>query len=496
MRADPGNILNNAFATGAIPVGKVEVDWARNGTWSDISAYVDVAQPGAITYACHVLDPNQGLTGWGQAPMAQCSVLLDNRDHTFSESVSGSPANQHGLYGLPIRVSLGYMDGATPRYVRVHTGTVVDRPQDSERERSLVISSRSGARYRRRKATTVMHRGNQTSTWIAALALAGGISSVALETGLLVIPYAHLDNEYVLDEMVRAAASEGGAVWFDADETLRFANAAHWVARSAVASYTPARMYDVQAQTRWANLYSKVTVTSQPRRSERDTVVYSVGENLSIPPGGSVEHVAEFRWPLDTWTGVEIVAASAGGEDLTASISLSPASPPGAKRWPMIITNSHATQRAYVSKLDVYGKPLSGRPSASFSKDTPGAEEEREWEVPGNWNVQTPAQAEYIVELFSRLMRGSSANRPRPMYVLPNVQGNPLLEPLDVLAVTCTDLGLSAADMILMGYGGRFGGGAYDMDLYLADATGIYAFDRAGFFRPGVSALGTGRMWI
>lgn len=496
MRADPGNVLNNAFAAGAVPVGKVEVDWARNGSWTDISAYVDVSEPGAITWQCMVLDPNQGLTGWGQAPMAQASVTLDNRDNTFSESVSGSPAYQYGLYGLPIRISAGYMDGATPRYVPVCTGTVVDRPADSERDRTLTLASRSGARFRRRKATTVMHRGNQTSTWIARLAMEAGITDTALETGLLIIPYAHINDEYVLDEMARAAASEGGMVWFDAEEKLRFANAAHWVARSPVVTYTPERMYDIQTQARWTNLYSRVTVTYQPRRSERDTVVYSVGENLSVPPGGSVEHVAEFRWPLDTWTGVEIVAASAGGEDLSGYISLDPASPVGAKRWAMTITNTHPTQRAYISKLDVYGKPLSGRPSASISRETAGADEEREWEVGDNWNLQTPAQAEYVAELLSRLLRGSAPNRPRPLYVLPNVQGNPLLEPLDVLAVTYAPLGLSAAEMILLGYSGRFGGGAYDMDLYLADAAGIYAFDRAGFFRPGVSALGTGRMWI
>jgi len=496
MRADPGNVLNNAFAAGAIPVGKVEVDWPRTGTWSDITAYCDVSAKGAVTYQNYALDPAQGLAGWGTSPMPECTITLDNGDGKFSESLAGSSAATYGLYGLPVRVSLGYLDGATPRYVTVFTGTVVAQNNASARDKGATLACRAGARFRRRRATTVMHRNNETSTLLAGLALAGGITDYAFESGLLVIPYAHLNNDNVIDEMARAAASEAGVLWIDADEKVRFSNAGHWVGRTVAAAYTPARMFDLQAQSRWSNCYNLISVTYQPRRSERDTVVYSVGEALSVPAGGSIEHLAEFRWPLDDYTGMELVASSSGGEDVSANVSIVPASPPGAQRWPMTISNSHTRLRAYITKLDIVGKPLSGRPSATWTKEVTGADEDREWEAPQNWNLQSETQAAYVGDLFATVMHGSAANRPRAMYVLPSVQGLPLLEPLDLISVTYPGMGLSAAPMIVLGYQGKFGGAAYEQDLYVMDATDLYAHDKDSYFRPGVSLLGTGRMWI
>lgn len=490
MKTDPGNIFSNALSAAAGICGKVEICWDGGSNWTDESAYV-VSRAGAIKGTHYIIDPQEGVGSWGYAPLATCDIVLDNSDNRFSVSKAGSQANTYGIYGRSIRVSLGYLNNGTPQLARVFTGTIVDTPSESARNGEINLSCKDiGAQYINSKRTTVMYTNLTADAWIAILAAQIGCTNYVLEPGMTLIPYVHINNSSVIQEMTRAAGAEGGIVWFDSEGAIRFWNAAHWIGKTSVATYQVAHLYDLQPRQRYQNMARKITVNYQPRIVGNTNTVYSLKEVLIVDPGQTLKHIAEFRSPLHKFGSYTLKANNGCNADMSSSVTVTPATPQGAQRWEISFGNTHSFQAVFINKFDVTGWPLDGRPASTVERDA-GSGEDREHKISDNWYIQSKSQAEYLAEMYSYLMRDPANNtRPRPLYTLPNMDGNPLLEPGDIITVVSAEQGINT-EMIIAGFEYSFGGGAYDQTLAVMQLP-IYPY--ADSFVVGGSGLNSARI--
>lgn len=482
MRADPGHIATSVAAGVMSPCALVEAYW--NASWVDETSYF-VSGSGAS----QIVPPGQGLLGMGTAGGASCTLTMSNIDGRYSRLHAGSQAALYGIYGKQIRVSLGYMYGATPETVRVFTGRIVGvTEQESDGRAELQCADVSSA-VAQQKLSSPMYMNQRTDEWIETLAGLAGISGHTLERGHAVIPYCYLDNDFAWDEIRRVAMAEGGVAFFDADGTLRFWNAAHWCGVASVATYNLATFAELTPESDYDDVYNQVGVEYQPRLQGPVSSVYQLERPLLVGPGASRTVTLRFSLPLVSFFGYTLHASSSGGVDMSSLVSVDPVVPDAAGSWTVTLANSHPYYEAIVGALEVWGWPLQGRPAEEYVEDQSGSDVPRRRDVRGNWNVQTEEQARLIAPMMATRLKDL-----RPSFTLHDMPGNPLLELGDIVTVTgATRTGVSSKTALLGGMRWTYGTGGYVMTMNLHDFTDFYV--HTNYFKVGTSVLNSGRLF-
>lgn len=479
MKADPGHIAQSAAAPGARPCAKLEIRW-DGVNWVDESAYL-VAASGSKALA----GPGEGLLGLGNGG-ASAQGTLDNRVGRYSVRRAGSQAATYGLYGKQARISTGYYYGSTPEYVRTFTGLVQDVAEAEASGTARLALSDMAAAYEQIKVSTPLYTNQRTDEWIGTLCSALGLSSYSLERGIGLIPHCWLEEDFGLAEIRAAAQSEGGVAFFDDEGMLRFWNATHWIGAASAATLTTATYGEMQPVTDYRNVANVVGVEYQPRQAARPSVVHQLERPVYVRPSGSRTVTVQFRLPLATFQGY-MMRATAGGEDSSSLIAVSPTSPQYASSWEVTFTNASTRQGLWVTAFDVYGEPLAGRPAEQYVQDASGSDPVWRRDVRGNVDVQTEAQA--------RMLAAMLANRlatPRLGLALTDLRANPLLELGDVVTVSGTRTGVSTTG-IITGIQWRFGR-SYRMDLEVVDFSGFYAY--SDYWKLGTTNLNSGKVWL
>ena len=480
MQADPGNIATNAAAATAKPCYKIEVLW--DASWVDETA--NTVLGGKCSN--QLVDPFEGLGSMGAAPIGRATLVVDNYNGRFSEARAGSPAALYGIYGKPIRLSAGYVHGGTPEYVRIWTGRIMDVTESERSTKARIECHDMGSVPMQQKHSTLMYEGQRTDAWIELLADLAGVADRSLERGLTVLPYCYLDDDFALDEIRRVAAAEGGVTFFDVLGRLRFWNAAHWCNASSVATFTVGGFGELEPRRAYDGIYNVVAVEYQPRLAGLVAQVYGLERTVAIPANGSKTLKLRVSQPLLRYTGYEMSACSAGGVDMTAQVTTWPAGPQAAASWEIIFSNADTRQAAFLTRFDVYGVPIEGRPAEEYQVDESMGAVPRRKPVRGNWYVQTEAQARLIGNIWSQRLKAV-----RLSMMLRGAPGNPLLELGDVVTVTATRTGINR-QAIVTSLEHR-PGKSYTMDIGLADFTDFYAY--SNYFRVGTSALNSGRLF-
>ncbi len=487
MLTDPGHIAANAAKSGRRPCYKVEVCW--DGTnWTDESQYLQPnfhAQLGLV-------DPFEGLISMGSAGSGRATLRFANdisNGRRFSQDYPGSQAATYGIYGKKVRLSTGFYHGATPETVTVWTGRFM-APVDKERAAIASIECHDmGSIPMQQKQSTMLYAGVQTNGWIQTLANLAGITATNLERGLITLPYAYLDDDFAMDEIRRAAAAEGGVAFFDASGTLRFWNAAHWCNATSVATFTVSDFAELEPKRAYNDIYNVISVEYQPRQAGQTTQVYRLERAITVPPGGSKEVKLKLNSPLLSFTSYELSACSGGGDDMTADVSVAPTGPDAAASWTATFSNANTRQAAFITRFDVYGVPIEGRPAETYEIDESGSDVPRRRDIRGNWYIQTEAQAKLIASILSQRFKAL-----RLSMVLRGAPANPLLELGDVVTVQATRTGINRTAIITTL--DHRGGKGYLMDIGLSDFTDFYTY--SGYMVVGTSALGAsgGRLFL
>lgn len=446
--------------------------------------------------------------GQGRGQVDRCTLELSNADGRYSPlNTSGAlyaSIQAGGAYHRPMYLEAA-IDGST--YSRIFTG-VVKMPQESTPTPNAIATTRIECRSvdekllgRRMSTSAADLRANNTAgaregaiiaQW---LTLAG--TSGTVDDGVFVIPWAWLDDESVLEEIWTLASACGGRFYADPDGTLRYEDMTHWLKSPHTVSqetFTRADFTALEPVYADNDLYSTVTVESSPRFAGAADVLWEPDEQVIVPPASSRQITARLRQAAYSVASPTWNAATAGGVDITASVSVSPTAY-NVQRVELIVSNGHATEAAYMHPFSISGRALTGGPTQEKTRTAQDYGFNGAWwtargsvrtkTIRGNAYVQTQAHAG---ALALALLHRSEA--PRLSYRLRGCPGKPSRRCGDRITINDTAIMSSGRDAFITGISWRLTQNGFTQDIEAIDAAGLYPYQSEGYFVLGTNKLG------
>lgn len=410
MQSIAGTNLATIWASGNMrPVEKIEVAW-DGSTWVDETAYVK-----SWSIEQSIYDARSGLPQLGNGIPAKATVTLDNGTHRFSRRNAASPlytAISGGIYRVPIRISAGYLDGVTPRYLRQFTGEI-EQPdeQETEREATVTLSCLDlSIGLLEQPVTTTMREGLRIDEFMAVvLGAAGYTGASALDKSSVTLPYAWCNDEPALQELRRLAAADGGMIHFAKDGTFRYWRLSAFLERadSVTSRHTlgSASAWALGNRHSWKNAYSKVLVPLATLREGPLTELYSAPEAILVEPASTHTFRVQFRWPayrvLTPSQGNPYYCVTAGNHSLS-SFNITSVTVYG-QQADVSIQNTHPYFSMYVWGFKIYGYPLLSEGAEDLEREAVGGlvPADKEYKVPQNAYLQSDYQAEMLGDFLS-----------------------------------------------------------------------------------------------
>jgi len=479
----------------------------------DLSSYTNestnlVTAGGELRFA-----PPEALAIGAQGIVDRCAIELRNTNGRYSALNSSSPLYSNiqngGAYHVPVYVDTTINDGTS--WQRVFTG-VTKIPKETGRAWNEMPTVRFECRSRdelllqKRMSTTqaAFKAGVDTvgteADAIGAILTACNVTGGArvLDSGLVPIQWAWMDDESPIEEIWQLAAAAGGRFYVDADGVYRYENAAHWLNAphtTSVQTYTNADWKGFEARYEDRELYNRVTVEYASRQIDEETVIWQPDETVSVPAGGTRKVTATFSYPAYTQPTVTWKASTAGGTDVTSQIEL-------LVTWyaqRAELTFQYKTgftsslQPALIVPLTISARVASGGPSA----DAENASVDSFWtdrgsrsrNVRGNVYVQSRGQAEMLATLL-RVRH----EKPRLFYTITGLLGNGARRPGDRITVNDVSVMSSAREAMVLAVRWRYGNQSYLMDLEAMDAAELYPYSPFTNVTPGYFQIGTSVM--
>ena len=446
--------------------------------------------------------------GSGRGIVDRCQLDLHNADGRYSPLNTGSAIYSYisggGAYHRPMYLEASINGGTN--YYRVFTG-VIKLPQERTPTPNQIATVTIECRSKdelllgRRMSTTATSMaaanaaGYTEGDVIAAWLTAAGISAT-VDEGMFVIPWAWMDDESVLEEIWQLAAACGGRFYCDPDGTYRFEDVTHWLkSPHATSQETLTRddFTDLTPSYSDTELYSTITVETSPRQAGALDKLWEPDETVIVPPSTTKTMTARLRQPASLINSPTYSAATAGGNDITSSVTVSMTAA-NVQRVELSIANAHATEAAYMHPLMITGRQLEGGPTQEETRDsaTHGsngtfwtARGTRSKALRGNAYIQTRAHAAALA-LF--LLHRSEY--PRLTYRLRGCPGKPTRRCGDRITINDTALMSAARDAFIVGITWRLTGNGFSQDLECIDAAALYPYQSTGYFVLGTNKLG------
>jgi len=485
------SLKTTAVATSRVPCFKFYVDWndagftafeASASAWTDESAYVQsirgehqatdwqrsVATVGrgvadVVYVTCRNPEESGSYSGLRFSPSNTGGSLYSNASYgggTVSDLLHGRSAYSIGEgYGMMKRavVMAGYYNGATAEYLRQVTGYITNITENY-RQRTVTFEIRDRAADAAfTRASTTLYPDTTAKAYLEALCALMDRDAVAtadqqFDDGMMVIPYAWLDDETLWDEMHLVAESQMGRLWFDKDGDLHFEDGSHWVKAGgnawddptiSQATFTTASFADLSPIYDPGAIFNHVIAEYQPRYVGTLQTIYSDSEMHTIRPevstGSNVKTLkAEFRYPVssivDPVASTDFEATTAGARNITTSVTMDLTA--YAAMADLEITNAHDYFTAFMTKLQLRGCPLLTEQSMKYEAEDSGSIAyfgRRTFPLRQNPYVQTYRHAQMIADfLLSRF------KEPVQRVSLKGVPARPWLEVGDRITVTET----------------------------------------------------------
>ena len=519
-------LTTTAVATGRVPCYRFLVDWDDDGfdsvsTWTDESANVKSirGEHQATDWQRSIATIGRGVSDVVYVTCRNPEESGDNSGLKFSPSNTNSSiyyqdgsTTEYGIgegYGMMKRaiVEMGYYTGATAERLRQITGYIVNIP-DAYRRKEVVFEVRDRAADAAfTRASTVLYTDTTAKAYLQALCALFDRDAVAtadqqFDDGMIVLPYAWLDDETLWDEMHIVAESQMGRLWFDKDGDLHFEDGSHWV-KSATnswddpttsqASFTTASISDMSITYDPGSIFNHVICEYQPRYTGVMQVIYSDSEGTRVRPlvstGSNVETVkAEFRYPvsaiLTPEADTDYMATSAGALDLTDDVSLSLTN--YAATADIELTNDHSYYTAYMTKLQLRGYPLLTEQSMKYEAEDSASIAKfgrRTFPIRQNPYIQSYRHAQMVADFLLARFK-----EPVQRISLRGVPARPWLEVGDRITVTetLTDL---ADDYFIVTITWTYSpGGGYMQNIEAIRCSDLFEYD--DWFIIGTSVYG------
>ena len=446
--------------------------------------------------------------GSGRGIVDRCQLELDNRDGRYSPLNSSgalySSIQAGGAYNRPMYLEVS-IDGGS-NYYKVFTG-VIKIPQETTptptKPATVTIDCRSvdeillGRRMSLSVADLQMQNdggyteGDVINYWVQ---LAG--KSATCDDGVFVLPYAWMDDESVLEEIWQIAAATGGRFYADPDGTFRYEDMTHWLKSPHTTSqetFTRADFAELQPIYSDSELYNSVTVEASARYMGAADVLWEPDEPVVVPPSSTKAVTARFRQPAWTASAPTWKAATQGGVDKTASVTVS-VTASYVQRMELSIVNA-ATEAVYMHPFNISGVALTGGPTQEETRTSAANGSNNSWwtsrgttrskAIRGNAYIQTRAQAGTLAHF---LLRRSEA--PRLTYKLRGCPGKSSRRCGDLVTINDTAIMSSSRTAFITAINWRLTQNGFSQDIEAIDAASLYPYQSTGYFVLGTNKLG------
>ncbi len=291
----------------------VEVDWANDGTWVDVSAW---ALGETIQYGKqHGGDESYYL-------VSTATISLNNVDGRFHNRNSGSPYYPNILPGRPVRVRA--YDGTN--YYDVFNGYLREiNPAGQRVTRVEMVCDGILGYYRKSHVDSGFEQNKLTSEIVATYLTAAGVPTAKqdIDTGQTTVQYAYLSRK--LGEALNdAAAAEQGRIYGERGGKIRF-ESRHWRLQPAQQTVswtiTADKILDAEAPLGWESVVNEWRVKAHPVEIKNSTTLWSLQGTVQIGMGETKILWGSYSDP-DTGNacgGTNVVTAPAAGTDYTAN---------------------------------------------------------------------------------------------------------------------------------------------------------------------------------
>lgn len=485
--------------------GQLWVDWDRNGTFTDESAYL-VRANGRMRIA----SPEDSIT----SPRGIISIMtieLDNKTHRFStiNTTGALYANigNGGYYQIPVYFEASNDGGAN--FYRLFTGVIKGPVQDGVGYNNPGVvrfdcRSREDLILQKRISTTqatfkAIHDEGWTESEIIAQWLedAGLTSSdYTLDSGLFVVPWAWLDDESAIEDVWALAASCGGYFYTNPDGEFVYENMQHWLKSPHLTSQETLNTGDFQSisiEYDDTELYQFVALEVSPRIVQGEGVVWEAQEVIEVAPSSSKLVVGHLQQPAYEYTSVSYTAINAGGNPISVTLDVSPPEDHYyAQRVLLNFTNNDAVHRGYVQNLQVLGKAVHGGPTVEIGRGSSDSfwtgRQGRTRSIRSNAYIQTTAQGEALANFLR-----DRHQKPRLTFNIVGALGNPQRRLGDRITIDDQEtLSDSNQQVIIIGIDWQYGSGGFKQNIECISATELYTYILTSptYFIVGTNELG------
>jgi hypothetical protein len=344
-----------------------------------------------------------------------------------------------------------------------------------------------------------------------------------LDTGIFPLQFAFMDDESGWEEASKVASSDGGYLWFSPRGKLRYWNPQHLLLAEpdtdsdsdshTASQYTidEKNMADLSLDYDYDTIYSEVLVQYSPRQIAPLQAVYASNELIIIPPSSTFSTVLRFNYPAinvvqpvggalaaSTNDTRDFVAITAGGVDITSSVTVTAFTAYGARAL-ITFSNANTNYSACIARIQVRGNPLMGGPikeisatNATIPSDIPA----RTKTISENWFVQSESQATALAQFVADRYKTARASMG-----LSGVAGCPLFECGDKVTISDDTALSSDKTAFIMKINARVDGidggkQRFVMDVTPMDAASLFQQSNgANYFIVGTDALTNSKVY-
>ena len=442
------------------------------------------------------------LTGRGVTD--QMTVTLANSDGRYSPLNTGSAIYANisggGAYHRPCYFEVSVNGGGA--YTRVFTGVIkIPKEQGSAfgSMPTVTIDCRSlDELYLNKRVSTTqstflaLNAAGATEADIITQWLSdAGIASTDVDDGLVSIPWAWMDDESPIEDMWALAAAAGGRFYASADGIFKYENAQHLLFSPHSVSQQTYTQADYKKLLVWyddADLYSDVTIEVSGRIVEGTDVLWEPEEDVFIPAGATKTLTAQFRYPAYSIDAVNFAAASSGGKDLTASVTVTDATY-YAQRAEIEITNASA-YGAYLDDVNITGRPIIGGPrqdeTAAVVASFWSGRALRNRRIGGNAYVQTAAHGQMMAQMLRDWL-----DTPKLMFRLENALGVAGRRLGDRITINDSSVMASSVDAFVTAVSFTYTNKGWFQTIEAVEAASLFPYAAAEYFVIGTHTIGS-----
>lgn len=477
-------------------LGRLFVDWNFDGSYTDESSRL-ITAAGSLR-----LSPPESTIWSPRGTADRATLTLNNNDGRYSALLTSGALYADlaggGAYHAPMYLEVSINGGAN--YYRVFTGVIkipVEAAPTMRQAATITLDCRSRDELVLSRRTSTLqadfaawHDGSYTEAQVMAELLQdAGLAAgdYTLDAGLFVVPWVWVKDASVVETCWQLAAACGGRFYCDPEGEFRYENAYHWLTSphmTSQATLTAADYQRLQPIYDDRELYKTVSVVATPRAIGPYETLWEAKEVYAVTPGATVTITVELSAPAYVLANPSYTAVSAGGSNLTSSVTVMATK--YAQQVRLDMTNNHATQTAYIEALSLAGQAVETADtvertissSEGFWTGRPG----RSRTLTGNPWVQSAAQAEFLATFLR-----DRHELPRLSFKVSGYRGNPALRLGDRLTINDAAIMSAGRAVHVTAIDWRFDRSGFRQDLDCIDATSLYAYGES----PGYFVLNT-----